>query len=118
MDAMLFEASMTEGKGTGNRNPHFPLNVHEPTASSVELEMIGDNSSQDQGRKSVFSRLTYVNAVGKSELGGLDFFPLPDRKSNVVAIPIELAKERAEEWTLVQVSNEASLLEYSGAECS
>ncbi|KAI3692867.1 hypothetical protein L6452_32692 [Arctium lappa] len=93
MDAMLFEASMTEGKGTGNGNTHFPLNVHEPTASSVELKMIDDSSSQDQGHKSVFSRLTYVNAVGKSESGGLDFFPLPDRKSKVVAISIELAKE-------------------------
>ncbi|KAI3692856.1 hypothetical protein L6452_32680 [Arctium lappa] len=44
-------------------------------------------------REFVFNRLTYSNVVGGEKAGNLDFFPLEDKKTSVVTIPIDLAKE-------------------------
>ncbi|KAI3667126.1 hypothetical protein L6452_42174 [Arctium lappa] len=41
----------------------------------------------------MFERLSFANAVGKSQTGNLDYYPLEDQKTNVVAIPVEHAKE-------------------------
>ncbi|KAI3681540.1 hypothetical protein L6452_36339 [Arctium lappa] len=71
------------------------LSVPMQSASQSESAVGGSGSgSQEQNnRVSVFQRLNYASVVGKPSLGGLEFYPLDDRKSNVVAIQIELAKE-------------------------
>ncbi|KAI3664276.1 hypothetical protein L6452_44761 [Arctium lappa] len=64
-----------------------PMHAQQP--SITEMEMLGGESSQSQGtRTSVFQRLNFASAVGKSSTGMLDFYPLEDRNSNVVVIQL------------------------------
>ncbi|KAI3697918.1 hypothetical protein L6452_31021 [Arctium lappa] len=70
------------------------MHAHQPSSMQTSRGKGVEPSSQGQGnRTSAFQRLSFASAVGQSSNGMLDFYPLDDRKSNVVAILIELAKE-------------------------
>ncbi|KAJ9536525.1 LOW QUALITY PROTEIN: hypothetical protein OSB04_un000277 [Centaurea solstitialis] len=73
--------------------------------SGVETAAIKDIDMQ---RPSVFTRLTppsksFAAVVGEKTSKGLEFFPLADRRSNLVTIPVELARQAAKAYNTTVV---------------
>ncbi|KAI3685712.1 hypothetical protein L6452_34969 [Arctium lappa] len=118
MDDIVVEAMMAEGgfgKSSGGVNTSTSVTVaphraddnanvitvvtgsmHAKHSAISERELVEGESSQSQSqntRTSVFQRLNFASVVGKAQTRMLDYYPLEDRKSKVVAIPIELANE-------------------------
>ncbi|KAJ9564711.1 hypothetical protein OSB04_000677 [Centaurea solstitialis] len=78
--------------------------VSEPSVVSASDGGVDGEPIKDVlDRSSVFTRLTppsksFADVVGEKSVKGLEFFPLSDRRSNLVTIPIELAREAAKAY--------------------